>query len=300
MPPPRLSVITTCRNRANFIERTICSVLDQAWPALQFLVVDRGSTDDTPDLIGLYRRELIWLSLPGSTPGQAINAALARAEGDMVCFVNDVLLPGTLDHAARQMRDYRTLEWLVGRGVVLDYNDVETGVIDSCPPATLADYLRHDGGLLPLTSTVIRRQVLEATGPFDEQLHHAHDYDYWCRLMAAGVWPQVTGTRFAAVDGGESSMSPAQTLQRGLEYIAVARRHGHVLSNKDQKALRKNCDQRQRIYALADAELRPGQARRRLWQQLLRHPWWVFDEAVRQTLLHGATNHEAGGERAAA
>ena len=83
--------------------------------------------------------------------------------------------------------------------------------------------------------------------------------------------------------------SPYALLNKGREYIQVARRYADRLPLAQRYALWKNCDVRERIYTLAQAEVYGKAARRFMFHQLLRHPWWLRNEAVRSTLLHGAT-----------
>src|SRR6056297_2275302 len=56
MPPPRLSVIMTVRNGAEHIEEAIGSILGQTFNDFEFLIVDDGSDDATPDILARYAK----------------------------------------------------------------------------------------------------------------------------------------------------------------------------------------------------------------------------------------------------
>jgi hypothetical protein len=175
--------------------------------------------------------------------------------------------------------------WIVGQCVRIDSHDHLIGRLEPSPPASLAAYLMHDSGVLPLCSSFFRRSLIEAQGGFRADLPLAFDYEFTCRLLAAGQTPMISSEVFTAKR--EHSPEPLRTLGRGLEYIEAARRHAVALPVSQRYALWRNCDRRQRIHALAQAELEGDHGREFLWQQLLRHPWWVVDEALRWRLVHG-------------
>jgi hypothetical protein len=82
-------------------------------------------------------------------------------------------------------------------------------------------------------------------------------------------------------------------LTQGRAYITAAEHYADRLPMAERYALWVNCDQRRRIFALAEAEAMGSEARRQLWHRLLRHPWWLADEHYRKALLDGAHEYKA-------
>jgi glycosyltransferase involved in cell wall biosynthesis len=86
---PKLTIITPSYNQAEWIERTIRSVLDQGYEDLEYIVVDGGSTDSSPEIIERYADRLAWwVSEPDDGQTDALNKALRRATGEIVAFIN--------------------------------------------------------------------------------------------------------------------------------------------------------------------------------------------------------------------
>ena len=290
MTQPKFTVITTCLNRGPYIERTICSVLDQAHESMQYIVVDRGSTDDTSQIIDLYHEELTWLTREGASRSEAINTALTRARGQFILIVDDLLLPAALHAAERYLERRPQTKWLVAAHQRVDLQDREVCSISPQEPSSLGAFLMHDDGLLPLCASLYHHSLIVDHGAFDAGFTHAFDYEFACRLLAAGEKPTISALTLTAVREGQPPLEAAQTLDQGVEHVTVARRFMRHLPRDQQHALWRNCDHRQRIYALAEAELQPVTAQQRLWQHLVQHPWWIRDDSFRRTLVHGVTH----------
>ena len=98
-PLPRLTVVTPSYNQAAYLETTIRSVLSQGYPALEYFVIDGGSSDASRSIIEHYAPRLSgWVSERDRGQVDAILKGLDRATGDWFIWINsdDVLAPGAL------------------------------------------------------------------------------------------------------------------------------------------------------------------------------------------------------------
>lgn len=182
---PRISVITPSFNQGAFLEKTIRSVLDQAYPNLEYIVVDGGSSDESLAIIRHYGAQLSWWeSEPDRGQSHAINKGLARATGEIVCWLNsdDYYLPGTLELVGRTLARTTGHQALVG--------DVLKVYVDGRPPVVLEGRYESRRRLLEIwkpyqmhqAAIFWRRELTERIGGLDEGLHLIMDFDYWARL----------------------------------------------------------------------------------------------------------------------
>jgi hypothetical protein len=96
---PRFSVVIPTYNRAAFIGRALESVLRQTQPGDEVIVVDDGSSDDTPRVLAEFGDRIVTLRVARGGAGLARNMGLARARNELVAFLDsdDEWLPRKLD-----------------------------------------------------------------------------------------------------------------------------------------------------------------------------------------------------------
>ena len=290
---PRISVIIPSFNQGRYLERAICSVLDQGCRNLELIVIDGGSSDDSVDVLELYDADLAyWSTAWDSGPAEAINAGLRRSTGDLVVVLDadDLLQPHALTDVTRAAIDEPDTLWWIANAERIDADDQTLGRREAPTPLSLEAVLMHDAGDLPLSTAVFRREVFEHFGDFDGTLRFAYGYDLGCRLLAEDCQPGKLHSPFAMLREHDESLSATQTLALGREYIEVAAAHADALAVPDRIQLWRNCEERRRIYTLAEAETRRDAGRRLLWNQALRHPWWLTNDRYRQVLLQGGVH----------
>lgn len=176
---PKVSVVIPTYNRQQFIERAVRNVLDQAYPALELVVVDDGSTDETAEVLGRLATEPRIRVLTQQNLGlpAALNAGFAVATGELFAWScdDDFYRPGALMALAREL----TLDNTAG-AVFADYelvgDEVGKRTVHTGPLSDL--HVRNTIGLCVL----FRRSVWEQTGKFDPAYILAEDYEYWVRM----------------------------------------------------------------------------------------------------------------------
>lgn len=86
---PKISVITVSYNSVATIGDALQSVIEQSWPYIEHIVIDGASSDGTMSVINQFRDRLAHVvSEPDRSIYDAMNKGLARASGDIVCFLN--------------------------------------------------------------------------------------------------------------------------------------------------------------------------------------------------------------------
>lgn len=95
----RLSVVIPTFNHARYIARAVNSVLTQANEAIEILVVDDGSTDDTHEQIRAIAHPITYLRTTNQGPSAARNLGVQKCRGELVLFLDadDALLAGALE-----------------------------------------------------------------------------------------------------------------------------------------------------------------------------------------------------------
>ncbi len=184
-PWPKLSIVTPSWNQGPFVEETLRSVLLQGYPNLEYVVIDGGSTDETPAILRKYEPWLTyWVSEPDQGQSDAINKGFARATGELLGWLNsdDVYERDALPFVANYFATTPECGLLYGNGWHVDESGKKT---HRCR------WIRSYDRDLFLTLNFIlqpaafwRRTVWERAGQLDVALHWAMDWEWLIRATA--------------------------------------------------------------------------------------------------------------------
>lgn len=185
---PKISVITPSFNQADFIERTIKSVLSQDYPNFEYLVMDGGSTDGTVEILKKYDKEIIWHSGKDKGQGDAINKGLKLAKGEIFAYLNsdDTYQSGAFKRVAKFFIKNPKIMWVFGKCRIINENDKEIrSWITAYKNFWLKGYNYNTLLILNYISQPAvfwRRKVYDEIGEFNPKEFWELDYDYWLRL----------------------------------------------------------------------------------------------------------------------
>ena len=190
----RVSIVTISFNQAQFLERTILSVLNQDHPDIEYIVVDPGSTDGSLDIIERYRPRISKVILrPDHGAADGLNVGFAEATGEILGFLNsdDVLLPGALAEAVGFLEQNADIDVVSGHCNLIDPCDRILRHLYSDRMSLKACI--YGGVLLMQPSTFFRRRIFDRAGGFRRENRACWDGELFLEMARAGG-------RFAVVD----------------------------------------------------------------------------------------------------
>ncbi len=179
-----ISIIIPTYNRADFLKEAIDSVLAQNYQDFELLIVDDGSIDHTRELISRYGERVRYLYQENQGVSSARNRGIRSSSGQYVAFLDsdDLWLPEKLEQQLAVMRQQpelrlcHTEEIWIRRGVRVNQKK---------------KHQKHGGYIFPYclplcvispSSVLLRRNVFDDVGYFDEVLPACEDYDLWLRI----------------------------------------------------------------------------------------------------------------------
>ncbi len=184
--PPLISVIIPTFNRAALLAEAIASVLAQSERDFELLIVDDGSTDGTSALCEPFGQSCRYFYQEHRGVSAARNFGIQQARGKLITFLDS-------DDLWQKHKLRRQIEWLAAHPhVLLCYTD-EIWIRRGRRVNQKKIHHKTGGWIYPLclprciispSSVLMRRELFEHVGVFDETLPICEDYDLWLRVAA--------------------------------------------------------------------------------------------------------------------
>lgn len=225
----KVSIITTCYNRASTIRNAIESVLSQDYPDIEYIVVDGASTDGSLDVIEEYRERIAQIiSELDSGMYEAINKGIRIATGDVIGLLHsDDMLYATNTISQVVSRIKQTgADFLYGNGLFVNAEDTNKVIRNWKGGSYRLWKVRH--GWLPLHPTCyIRRDVILRYGLYNETYKIAADSDFLFRYLLTGeLSVEYIDEYIVRMRMGGMSTDRRKRKQMWCEDVRLYRSHG--------------------------------------------------------------------------
>lgn len=182
MTEKKISIVTPSYNQGEFIEETICSILDQGYSNLEYMIIDGGSNDNTVEIIKKYEKHLsYWVSEKDKGQSHAINKGIKTLTGDVFNWINsdDIVLPGTFKEVNKV---FQNKEVLCYGGKVKHYINGELSEFNSVQ--NIKDVNEYwNNPKINQPSTYYSVKAIEKMGLLNSRLHYAMDYEWWLKFL---------------------------------------------------------------------------------------------------------------------
>jgi glycosyltransferase involved in cell wall biosynthesis len=215
---PLVSVIIPTYNRSDVVCRAIDSALTQTYKKLEVIVVDDGSTDETPATLKRYGDRIVSLVQQNAGPSVARNVGIRRSKGDIIAFLDsdDYWLPTKIEKQVALLK-------CAGEHVVCCLCNCATVYSDGSRTSTfaVADVQPHcDTGVwlnpaevlttrfvIFSQAVAVRRKFLESAGGYDENLpFFCEDHELALRLALQGPWAIIREELVVCQGAGPGSL----------------------------------------------------------------------------------------------
>ena len=197
---PVASVIMAVRDGQQWLSAAIDSILTQTFSDLELLIIDDGSTDETPNILADYRaRDRRVLTFQQAREGLvcALNRGLAHARGPLIARLDadDVALPQRLQRQIRYLDEHPEIALLGAWAQVIDElgRPKRRRLQPPADPKSLARTLATTNPFIH-SSVMFRAAVARDLGGYRSVFEAAEDYDLWLRLAEVGgiaILPEV-------------------------------------------------------------------------------------------------------------
>jgi hypothetical protein len=210
-PRPKVSVVIPSFNYGQYIEEAIQSVLGQTYRDFELILVDYGSSDNTPEIMGKHKLESVVLSIPNRGYPNARNKGIMEAEGEYILCLDadDILSPEFLEEVVKKA-SAKTIVATWGQKFGENSDVFYVGDV-----GFTAFWNRNN----ILSCSLFSKNMWKEVGGYDEEMDQLEDWDFWLRAMVRGYKVDVVKKILVSIRIHGDSVTVAETAYKWKNYM---------------------------------------------------------------------------------
>jgi len=190
MNKPLISVLMTTCNEGKYIIESTRSILEQTFGDFEFIIVDDGSTDDTVQQLEAMAKQderIVVIKREHTGRPQALNAGLDHTSGKYIAIMDagDICLPSRFEREVKFMEENEDVS-IVGTWAYW-INEKKELLSEWRHPTTIDRCNMYRTGGAVHSSMLVRRELFEKIGGYDENYTSAIDYELCVRAIKNGA-----------------------------------------------------------------------------------------------------------------
>lgn len=191
----KISIVVPTLNQGATIEDTLLSIINQMDGNYEIIVMDGGSSDNTPDIISQYKEYIAhYESRKDNGQSDAINRGFTHAKGEIYAWLNsdDYYLPNAFFTVRNAFEVNKNVDIVVGSGDVVTRDCKFLKQIDALKMERNILLGWHNDQWIMQQCCFWTREIWNKCRGVDESLHLLMDYDLWLRFADAGRSVAIT------------------------------------------------------------------------------------------------------------
>lgn len=248
-----ISVIIPTFNRSDFLKKAIESVLLQTYQGFELIVIDDGSTDNTYEIVSEFNNNIVYIKQKNRGAASARNTGIKRAENKFLAFLDS-------DDCWDKEKLAVQIDEMQKNPSYLVSHTQETWYRNNVLLKQKRKHKKHHGYIfdkcLPLcavgmSTVMIKKELFERVGKFDENFPCCEDYDFWLRVSVRYPFLLIDKP-LTLKDGGKpdqlSFIHRTGMDKFRIQAIVKILEAGNILSDEQRKLAVLELEKKCRIY----------------------------------------------------